>query len=134
MSQNWHTTPQPFTRRSFLSLAEFSRASPPGINPAVMLCTSLTQSMNSGTSPSWRGTDLCRALGQSVQGSHTQVHSILNQVLYFSLTENPYSVRKRHSATLMSQKLVIFGGRKTATYLNDLHILDLGRILILQMH
>ncbi|XP_070834666.1 rab9 effector protein with kelch motifs [Chaetodon trifascialis] len=31
-----------------------------------------------------------------------------------------------HSATLMSQKLIIFGGRKTATYLNDLHILDLG--------
>ncbi|XP_075874300.1 kelch domain-containing protein 1 isoform X2 [Nelusetta ayraudi] len=31
-----------------------------------------------------------------------------------------------HSATLMLQKLVIFGGRKTATYLNDLHILDLG--------
>ncbi|TKS86459.1 RING finger protein B [Collichthys lucidus] len=30
-----------------------------------------------------------------------------------------------HSATLMSQKLIIFGGRKTATYLNDLHILDL---------
>ncbi|XP_059209254.1 uncharacterized protein zgc:163014 [Centropristis striata] len=31
-----------------------------------------------------------------------------------------------HSATLMSQKLIIFGGRKTATYLNDLHVLDLG--------
>ncbi|XP_033843634.1 uncharacterized protein zgc:163014 [Periophthalmus magnuspinnatus] len=31
-----------------------------------------------------------------------------------------------HSATLLSQKLFIFGGRKTATYLNDLHILDLG--------
>lgn len=31
-----------------------------------------------------------------------------------------------HSATLMLQKLVIFGGRKTATYLNDVHILDLG--------
>ncbi|XP_035813972.1 rab9 effector protein with kelch motifs isoform X2 [Amphiprion ocellaris] len=31
-----------------------------------------------------------------------------------------------HSATLLSQKLVIFGGRKTAAYLNDLHILDLG--------
>ncbi|XP_068608184.1 rab9 effector protein with kelch motifs [Brachionichthys hirsutus] len=30
-----------------------------------------------------------------------------------------------HSATLMSQKLLIFGGRKTATYLNDLHVLDL---------
>ncbi|XP_058471664.1 uncharacterized protein zgc:163014 isoform X2 [Solea solea] len=31
-----------------------------------------------------------------------------------------------HSATLLSQKLIIFGGRKTATYLNDLHVLDLG--------
>ncbi|KAM8834418.1 uncharacterized protein ACB058_017994 [Synchiropus picturatus] len=31
-----------------------------------------------------------------------------------------------HSATLLSKKLLIFGGRKTATYLNDLHILDLG--------
>ncbi|XP_062295755.1 uncharacterized protein zgc:163014 [Scomber scombrus] len=30
------------------------------------------------------------------------------------------------SATLLSQKLIIFGGRKTATYLNDLHVLDLG--------
>lgn len=30
---------------------------------------------------------------------------------------------------MMMQKLVIFGGRKTATYLNDLHILDLGKIL-----
>ncbi|KAM7402975.1 hypothetical protein PAMA_003752 [Pampus argenteus] len=31
-----------------------------------------------------------------------------------------------HSATLLQQKLIIFGGRKTATYLNDLHTLDLG--------
>lgn len=31
-----------------------------------------------------------------------------------------------HSATLLSNKLVIFGGRKTATYLSDIHILDLG--------
>ncbi|XP_077412460.1 uncharacterized protein LOC144043083 isoform X2 [Vanacampus margaritifer] len=31
-----------------------------------------------------------------------------------------------HSITLLSQRLIIFGGRKTATYLNDLHILDLG--------
>lgn len=36
-------------------------------------------------------------------------------------------VLNRHSATLLSQKLVIFGGRKTATYLNDLHVLDLGK-------
>ncbi|XP_072313840.1 uncharacterized protein [Eucyclogobius newberryi] len=31
-----------------------------------------------------------------------------------------------HSATLLSQRLIIFGGRNTAAYLNDLHILDLG--------
>uniref|UniRef100_A0A8C2B8E9 Zgc:163014 n=1 Tax=Cyprinus carpio TaxID=7962 RepID=A0A8C2B8E9_CYPCA len=31
-----------------------------------------------------------------------------------------------HSTTLLSNKMVIFGGRKTATYLSDLHILDLG--------
>ncbi|KAM4542799.1 uncharacterized protein PAE49_019300 [Odontesthes bonariensis] len=31
-----------------------------------------------------------------------------------------------HSATLLSQRLVIFGGRKTAAYFNDLHVLDLG--------
>ncbi|KAF7704395.1 rab9 effector protein with kelch motifs [Silurus meridionalis] len=31
-----------------------------------------------------------------------------------------------HSSTLLPDKLVIFGGRKTATYLNDLYILDLG--------
>ncbi|KAG1935865.1 acyl-CoA-binding domain-containing protein [Pimephales promelas] len=31
-----------------------------------------------------------------------------------------------HSNTLLSNKMIIFGGRKTATYLNDLHILDLG--------
>ncbi|MEQ2220543.1 hypothetical protein ILYODFUR_006493 [Ilyodon furcidens] len=31
-----------------------------------------------------------------------------------------------HSATLLGQKLIIFGGRKTAAYLNDLHVLDLG--------
>ncbi|XP_017331591.1 rab9 effector protein with kelch motifs isoform X2 [Ictalurus punctatus] len=32
----------------------------------------------------------------------------------------------RHSSTLLPDKLVIFGGRKTAAYLNDLYILDLG--------
>ncbi|XP_053366506.1 uncharacterized protein zgc:163014 isoform X1 [Clarias gariepinus] len=31
-----------------------------------------------------------------------------------------------HSSTLLADKLVIYGGRKTAAYLNDLHILDLG--------
>ncbi|TSQ46674.1 Acyl-CoA-binding domain-containing protein 4 [Bagarius yarrelli] len=32
----------------------------------------------------------------------------------------------RHSSTLLPDKLVIFGGQKTAAYLNDLYILDLG--------
>ncbi|KAL0969105.1 hypothetical protein UPYG_G00222670 [Umbra pygmaea] len=31
-----------------------------------------------------------------------------------------------HSTTLLSNQLLIFGGRMTATYLNDLHILDLN--------
>ncbi|XP_072546313.1 uncharacterized protein [Salminus brasiliensis] len=31
-----------------------------------------------------------------------------------------------HSTTLLPDKLVIFGGQKSAAYLNDLHILDLG--------
>ncbi|XP_060790234.1 rab9 effector protein with kelch motifs isoform X3 [Neoarius graeffei] len=31
-----------------------------------------------------------------------------------------------HSSTLLHDKIVIFGGQKTAAYLNDLHILDLG--------
>ncbi|CAL8286575.1 unnamed protein product [Lota lota] len=31
-----------------------------------------------------------------------------------------------HSSILLSDKLVVFGGRNTATYLNDLHVLDLG--------
>ncbi|XP_048831063.1 uncharacterized protein zgc:163014 isoform X1 [Brienomyrus brachyistius] len=31
-----------------------------------------------------------------------------------------------HSMTLLSDKMIIFGGRKTSAYLNDLHVLDLG--------
>uniref|UniRef100_A0A673KGR8 Zgc:163014 n=1 Tax=Sinocyclocheilus rhinocerous TaxID=307959 RepID=A0A673KGR8_9TELE len=34
--------------------------------------------------------------------------------------------RFAHSTTLLLNKMIIFGGRKSATYLNDLHILDLG--------
>ncbi|KAJ7988628.1 hypothetical protein DPEC_G00311190 [Dallia pectoralis] len=34
--------------------------------------------------------------------------------------------RYGHSGTLLSNQLLIFGGRMTASYLNDLHILDLG--------
>lgn len=73
MYPNWPTTLQSFIRRSFLSLVEFSRAILPERNPVVMLCTSLTQSMNSGISLSWRGTDLCHVLGQSFQISHNQL-------------------------------------------------------------
>lgn len=36
----------------------------------------------------------------------------------------------RHSSTLLPDKLVIFGGRKTAAYLNDLYVLDLGNVNI----
>ncbi|KAJ3613015.1 hypothetical protein NHX12_019272 [Muraenolepis orangiensis] len=39
----------------------------------------------------------------------------------------------RHSSILLSDKLVVFGGRNTATYLNDVHILNLvpgNRMLI----
>ncbi|MGH0171079.1 UNVERIFIED_CONTAM: hypothetical protein FKN15_060322, partial [Acipenser sinensis] len=31
-----------------------------------------------------------------------------------------------HSATLLTNKLIIFGGKKTLAFLNDLHIMDLG--------
>ncbi|XP_034963932.1 uncharacterized protein LOC118081536 [Zootoca vivipara] len=34
--------------------------------------------------------------------------------------------RLGHSATLLRNKLIIFGGQKTSFYLNDTHILDLG--------
>lgn len=33
----------------------------------------------------------------------------------------------RHSATLLKNKLLIFGGRRTSVYLSDMHILDLGK-------
>lgn len=33
----------------------------------------------------------------------------------------------RHSATLLKNKLLIFGGRRTSLYLSDMHILDLGK-------
>lgn len=61
----WPIIPQPFIRRSSSSLGEFTRAIPLEKNPALILCTSLTQSLNCGTSRSWRGTDLCLGLGPS---------------------------------------------------------------------
>lgn len=126
MFQIWPIILQPFIRKSFLSLVELSRVIPLEINPAAMLCTSLIQSLNSGTSRSWRGTDLYLDLGQSFQ-NNCHPHSVL-----FVLNIDPMFIfsSNRHSATLMSQKLIIFGGRKTATYLNDLHILDLGKMKV----
>lgn len=123
----WHITRQLFIRKSFLSLAESSPAILPGINPAVTLCTSSTQSLNSGTSLLWRGTDLCLGLGQCCfQKKKLQY---LYSIFLFSLRNNIMMfVLNRHSATLLSQRLVIFGGRTTATYLNDLHVLDLGKM------
>ncbi|KAM6917414.1 uncharacterized protein PEZ65_013253 [Lycodopsis pacificus] len=72
-----------------------------------------------------------------VQPSHSVVDKPCSNALYifnpeFELWYQPIVEgdkplpRFGHSATLMSQKLIIFGGRKTATYLNDLHVLDLG--------
>uniref|UniRef100_A0A3P8UJS7 Zgc:163014 n=1 Tax=Cynoglossus semilaevis TaxID=244447 RepID=A0A3P8UJS7_CYNSE len=47
------------------------------------------------------------------------------ELWYKPIVEGDRPLPRFHSATLLSQKLVIFGGRKTATYLNDLHVLDL---------
>lgn len=65
MFQMWRITPLPFIRKSFLSLVEFSQVTLRWINPAVMLCTSSAQSLNSGTSRLWKGTNRCLGLGQS---------------------------------------------------------------------
>ncbi|XP_008281365.1 RING finger protein B [Stegastes partitus] len=72
-----------------------------------------------------------------IQPSHSSGDSPCSNALYifnpeFELWYQPIVEgdkplpRFGHSATLLSQKLVIFGGRKTAAYLNDLHVLDLG--------
>ncbi|KAF3844813.1 hypothetical protein F7725_007976 [Dissostichus mawsoni] len=70
-----------------------------------------------------------------VQPSHSSVDKSCSNVLYifnpeFELWYQPIvdgdRPLPRHSATLLSNKLIIFGGRNTATYLNDLHVLDLG--------
>ncbi|KAM9341275.1 rab9 effector protein with kelch motifs [Symphorus nematophorus] len=72
-----------------------------------------------------------------VQPSHASGDKSCSNALYifnpeFELWYQPIVEGDRplprfgHSATLLSQKLIIFGGRKTATYFNDLHILDLG--------
>ncbi|XP_018545689.2 rab9 effector protein with kelch motifs [Lates calcarifer] len=72
-----------------------------------------------------------------VQPSHSSGDKSCSNALYifnpeFELWYQPIVEGDRplprfgHSATLLSQRLIIFGGRKTAAYLNDLHILDLG--------
>ena len=127
MFQIWHIILQRFIRENFLSSVEFSRAIPLGKNPAVMLCTSSTQSLNSGTSQLWRGKDLFLGLGQFAVNLLSSKYCFL---YLFNINLMLMFVWNRHSATLMSQKLVIFGGRKTATYLNDLHVLDLGKMMM----
>uniref|UniRef100_A0A3B4Y9H9 Zgc:163014 n=1 Tax=Seriola lalandi dorsalis TaxID=1841481 RepID=A0A3B4Y9H9_SERLL len=47
------------------------------------------------------------------------------ELWYQPIVEGDRPLPRFHSATLLSQRLIIFGGRKTATYLNDLHVLDL---------
>ncbi|XP_031134579.1 rab9 effector protein with kelch motifs isoform X1 [Sander lucioperca] len=72
-----------------------------------------------------------------VKPSHSSVAKSCSNALYifnpeFELWYQPIVdgdkplPRFGHSATLMSQKLIIFGGRQTAAYLNDVHVLDLG--------
>ncbi|XP_030575362.1 acyl-CoA-binding domain-containing protein 4 [Archocentrus centrarchus] len=72
-----------------------------------------------------------------VQSSHSSGDKSCSNALYifnpeFELWYQPIVEGDRplprfgHTATLLSQKLIIFGGRKTAAYFNDLHVLDLG--------
>uniref|UniRef100_A0A3B4ZZ58 RING finger protein B-like n=1 Tax=Stegastes partitus TaxID=144197 RepID=A0A3B4ZZ58_9TELE len=70
-----------------------------------------------------------------IQPSHSSGDSPCSNALYIfnpefelwyqPIVEGDKPLPRFHSATLLSQKLVIFGGRKTAAYLNDLHVLDL---------
>uniref|UniRef100_A0A3Q3LBT9 Zgc:163014 n=1 Tax=Mastacembelus armatus TaxID=205130 RepID=A0A3Q3LBT9_9TELE len=79
-----------------------------------------------------------------VRPSHSSAEKSCSNALYifnpeFELWYQPIVEGDRplprfgHTATLLSQRLIIFGGRKTATYFNDLHILDLGKMKI-QFH
>uniref|UniRef100_A0A673AUX5 Zgc:163014 n=1 Tax=Sphaeramia orbicularis TaxID=375764 RepID=A0A673AUX5_9TELE len=76
-----------------------------------------------------------------VQSSHSNGDKSCSNALYifnpeFELWYQPIVEGDRplprfgHSATLLSQRLIIFGGRQTAAYLNDLHVLDLGKIKV----
>ncbi|TWW72148.1 rab9 effector protein with kelch motifs [Takifugu flavidus] len=65
--------------------------------------------------------------GEKLCSSALYIYNPEFQLWYKPIVEGDKPLpRFGHSATLMSDKLVIFGGRTTATYLNDLHILDLG--------
>lgn len=102
-----------------------------------------TQSLSSGTNPLSRGTDLYLGLGQCsliifLQTRHWAIR--IFHLLYLTITGRQCLFNKhilclhyRHTTTLLSNQLLIFGGRKTATYLNDLHILDLGKALTVVM-
>ncbi|KAJ6661289.1 hypothetical protein lerEdw1_015426 [Lerista edwardsae] len=49
------------------------------------------------------------------------------EIWYQPITEGEKPLpRFGHSATLLRNKLIIFGGQRTSRYLNDTHILDLG--------
>ncbi|KAM6075507.1 kelch domain-containing protein 1-like [Chlamydotis macqueenii] len=50
-----------------------------------------------------------------------------HEIWYQPISEGEKPVpRLGHSATLLKNKLLIFGGRRTSLYLSDMHILDLG--------
>lgn len=97
---------------------------------AVMLFTSSTLNTNCGTNQLSKGTVLFPGLGQcSISYSITNFSSSIHNCV-FHASQNLLMFINRHSSTLLPNKLVIFGGRKTAAYLNDLYILDLGNVFI----
>lgn len=106
-----------------MSSEEFSQAIHCETSSAAIVSTSSAQNMSSGTSPLWRGTSLFLALGQSA----LQDLIVKNIVIMFHIHGNTEHIFFRHSATLLEKKLFIFGGQKTVAYLNDIHILDLGK-------
>lgn len=134
MSHPWLTTVPQSIRKSCMYLGGCSPATAVEAKYAVMLCTSSTLNMNCGTSPLWRVTVLFPGLGQCSSSYHlgprTCLHGcefIPKHLLLCIWCDSACScLYNRHSATLLPGKLVIFGGRKTAAFLNDLHVLDLG--------
>ncbi|KAM9651905.1 uncharacterized protein ACIBXB_009716 isoform 1-T1 [Morphnus guianensis] len=63
-------------------------------------------------------------------GSCSNVLYVFNpehEIWYQPISEGEKPLpRLGHSATLLKNKLLIFGGRRTSLYLSDMHILDLG--------